>query len=440
MTLPNGWAQTTLSGLLHRCEAGKNMRCEERLPRDGERGVVKVSAVTWGRFDPTQSKTLPANYLPPEVARIRNGDLLISRANTIELVGAVAMVDVAPNSLFLSDKVLRLVVEEDAKRWVLWFLRSSFGRKQIEELASGNQHSMRNISQDALRRVRLPVAPATEQRRVVQKIDSLTGKSKRARDHLDHIPRLVEKYKQAVLAAAFARGGGEPVRLGELALPTAPIRYGVLQPGSVKDVGVPMIRICDLQDGKVVWPEVRRIAPTIDKQFSNARVQDGDVLLTVVGTIGRVAVVSGMHEPTNIARAVARIRPNPEKVLSSWLGWRLTNNDCQRTFALDAREVARKTLNVSLVKALSFSAPSLSVQAETVSVIETAFTWIDRLASEATSARKLIDHLDQSVFTKAFRGELVPQDPADEPACVLLERIRAERGAAPKARRGRRAQ
>jgi type I restriction enzyme S subunit len=56
-----------------------------------------------------------------------------------------------------------------------------------------------------------------------------------------------------------------------------------------------------------------------------------------------------------------------------------------------------------------------------------ASAWIDRLASEATSARKLIDHIDQAVLAKAFQGELVPQDPADEPASVLLERIRAER-------------
>ena len=66
-----------------------------------------------------------------------------------------------------------------------------------------------------------------------------------------------------------------------------------------------------------------------------------------------------------------------------------------------------------------------------------AFRWIDRLASEGASARKLIDHLDQAVLTKAFRGELVPQDPNDEPASVLLERMRAERAVSPaKAERG----
>ena len=72
--------------------------------------------------------------------------------------------------------------------------------------------------------------------------------------------------------------------------------------------------------------------------------------------------------------------------------------------------------------------------------VAVALNWIDRLASEAKSARKLIDHLDQAILAKAFVGELVPQDPTDEPASILLERIREERAATPaKTRRGRRA-
>lgn len=71
--------------------------------------------------------------------------------------------------------------------------------------------------------------------------------------------------------------------------------------------------------------------------------------------------------------------------------------------------------------------------------IEKAFAEIDRLVAEAAAARRLVDRLDQAILAKAFRGELVPQDPADEPASVLLDRIRAERAAAPKAKRGRKA-
>jgi hypothetical protein len=75
--------------------------------------------------------------------------------------------------------------------------------------------------------------------------------------------------------------------------------------------------------------------------------------------------------------------------------------------------------------------PPTQEQDEIVRRVDTAFSWIDRLGAETTSARKLIDRLDQAVLAKAFRGELVPQDPNDEPARVLLERNRASRQAAP---------
>jgi type I restriction enzyme S subunit len=74
--------------------------------------------------------------------------------------------------------------------------------------------------------------------------------------------------------------------------------------------------------------------------------------------------------------------------------------------------------------------------------LDSAFAKLDRIAAEARSAAALLDHLDEQLLAKAFRGELVPQDPNDEPASVLLDRIRAERAAQPatRARRSRKAQ
>jgi type I restriction enzyme, S subunit len=92
------------------------------------------------------------------------------------------------------------------------------------------------------------------------------------------------------------------------------------------------------------------------------------------------------------------------------------------------------------IRALHICLAPLAEQHEIVARVERALAWIDRLAKEAANARTLIDHLDQAILAKAFQGELVPQDPSDERASVLLERIRAERQAAALTQRHRNGQ
>ena len=86
---------------------------------------------------------------------------------------------------------------------------------------------------------------------------------------------------------------------------------------------------------------------------------------------------------------------------------------------------------------MDIACPSLAEQTEIVRRVEQLFAFADQLEAKVASAKSRIDHLTQSILAKAFRGELVPQDPNDEPASVLLERIQAQRAAAPKAKRGR---
>jgi len=200
---PLPWTNVEVGSIIVAIHAGKNLRCEERPPGVGERGVVKVSAVTWGTFDPSQSKTLPPDYIPLERDRIAPGDFLFSRANTLELVGACVLVEHAPDNLYLSDKILRLEMDEDIKPWLLWFLRSTEGRRQLENMSSGNQLSMRNISQEGLRGVRIPMPSRKERDEIIQcietsfaAIDRLAAEAHSARDALD-------KLNQVVLTKSF---------------------------------------------------------------------------------------------------------------------------------------------------------------------------------------------------------------------------------------------
>lgn len=89
------------------------------------------------------------------------------------------------------------------------------------------------------------------------------------------------------------------------------------------------------------------------------------------------------------------------------------------------------------IRALHICLPPIEEQAEVVRKIEVAFDLIDKIGDEYSRAEQLVPKLDQAILTKAFRGELVPQDPRDEPTSALLERIKAQREISTSTRRGR---
>lgn len=161
--LPEGWVWTSVDCLLSEIETGKSFKCVERPPTADETGVVKVSAVSWGEYDEQESKTCMNDDRVNQELLIKAGDFLFSRANTVQLVGACVIAKTVSLKVMLSDKILRLVLVQDAlKPWLLYLLRSKIGRNQIELLATGNQESMKNIGQERLRSIAIPLGPKSE--------------------------------------------------------------------------------------------------------------------------------------------------------------------------------------------------------------------------------------------------------------------------------------
>jgi type I restriction enzyme S subunit len=198
------WEEKALGEVLTAIEAGKSFACEERPPHGShEIGVLKVSAVSWGIFDENESKTC----LDPAMVRkeyfVHKGDLLLSRANTIELVGAVAIVSKLTKRLMLSDKTLRLKVKGVSPEWVLYCLRSDSGRGQIESLATGNQQSMRNIGQGSIRAIRIPIPPEDEQREIVRRVEALFNMADRIEARFTKACAQIDKLTPSLLAKAF---------------------------------------------------------------------------------------------------------------------------------------------------------------------------------------------------------------------------------------------
>jgi type I restriction enzyme, S subunit len=148
----------------------------------------------------------------------------------------------------------------------------------------------------------------------------------------------------------------------------------------------------------------------------------GTVCITIAANIAETAILAiDACFPDSVVGFTADI----ERTTPSYVEFFLrTARDELTAFA---PATAQKNINLETLSRIQLPMAPLDEQREIVDRIEKAFSWIDRLATETTNARKLIDHLDQAVMAKAFRGELVPQDPNDEPASVLLERIQAEK-------------
>ena len=204
---PDGWVWATCDAALNSIDAGASFKCEERPPFEGEIGVLKVSALTWGTYDESESKTCKDEGRVEEKFLVRDGDFLFSRANTIELVGACVIVGKTTKQLMLSDKTLRFeLCPQVLPDWLQICLRCKFGRDEIERLATGNQESMRNIGQERIRQIRMPLPPLAEQTRIVAEVDRHLSIIREVEAEVDTNLQRAQALRQATLAKAFSNG------------------------------------------------------------------------------------------------------------------------------------------------------------------------------------------------------------------------------------------
>ena len=198
------WGEKKWGDFLQSIEAGKNWSAEGRPPEGTEFGVVKVSAVTWGEFDELESKTCVVAEQWNSKTQIHKGDFLFSRANTLQLVGNCVIVRNISKRLMLSDKILRFKFDEIAHpRFVLYFTRSRIYREQVEQLASGNQDGMRNISQKNLKLVSFPIPTVVEQIEIISILDRAFAKEQQAKEAAEAVLDQIDLMKKSILARAF---------------------------------------------------------------------------------------------------------------------------------------------------------------------------------------------------------------------------------------------
>lgn len=156
-----GWTTSRLGDLLLSIKSGTSLGGDERELQQGEYGVLKISAVTSGSFKPDEFKVPPQDAITKEKVTVQAGDLLFSRANTRELVGAVAIADASYPYLMLPDKLWRLDLDSDRLRshYCKAVLTDRGIRYNLTKTATGTSGSMLNISMAKLKALEVPVPP-----------------------------------------------------------------------------------------------------------------------------------------------------------------------------------------------------------------------------------------------------------------------------------------
>lgn len=202
--VPAHWELTAVKYVVEGMSQGWSPQCDNYPAEDGEWGVLKVGCVNGGMFNAAENKRLPDELEPDAKLAIKQGDLLISRANTRDLVGSAAVVVSDYPRLMLCDKLyrLRLNAQRVTPELLALYLGSSAPRRQIELAASGASDSMQNISQSVVMNMPLPLPPVGEQEAILLLLGDTLKRSDQLVEDVTLQRCLLQERRSALISAA----------------------------------------------------------------------------------------------------------------------------------------------------------------------------------------------------------------------------------------------
>lgn len=185
--------ETCLSNYIESLEAGKSLAGIEECKNK----VLKTGAVSYDFFDDSQTKNLPKNYEPKEAHMVRPGDIIISRMNTVELVGAAAYVWNVSDNTYLPDRLWKAIIKDNADPIFVWqSIIQPKTKEQIRRAASGTSGSMKNISKVKFLNTQVKNASLKEQKQFAAFVAQANATKVAAQESLDKIQLLFDSLTQ----------------------------------------------------------------------------------------------------------------------------------------------------------------------------------------------------------------------------------------------------
>jgi len=442
--LPEGWVRAPFSSV--------TVDPFQRVPGEREKiTYIDIGSVNRDTKTIVDPQTMLGKDAPSRARKvIQAGDVLVSTVRPN--LNAVALVESQYNGQFASTgfDVLRSPVVDP--RWLFYMVRTPEFLDRMSELIQGALYPA--VRSKDIRSFVIPIAPLAEQKRISDKLEAVLGRVDACRARLDRVPALLKRFRQSVLAAASsgtlteewrtengANDEWENVPLGSV---VDEIKNGLSPKPKEQPPGTPILRISSVRTFQVHQTDIRYLPPSVAVESYRLRI--GDLLFTryngsleFVGVCGLVRTISvdGLVYPDKLIR----VRVNKARALPDWIEIAANSPQARDVIENKARTSAGQTgISGKDLKELLVPIPTLPEQQEIVRRVEALFAMADRIEARLATAQKTVERLTPATLAKAFRGELVPQDPNDEPASKFLERLPGQPVAKPaKAKRTKRA-
>ena len=502
---PTGWGQCKLGELcdLINGDRGKNYPSKDALVTSGVAFINAGHLTEQGTIDRTSMNFITEErFQILGSGKVQVGDVLYCLRGSL---GKSAIVRELERGAIASSLVIVRVREGLLPEYTHRFLMSPEGKRLIRAFDNGTAQP--NLAAGSVAQYEIPVPPLNEQRRIVKKLDAIFEQTRAAKARLERLPALLDKLKRSILAAAFrgdltadwraahpdaepasalldririerrsrwdaalrSRGKDpsalhyqEPTVVDVANLPSLPNGWAWASLGFISDIqggitkgqkrrpdehlqSVPYLRVANVQRGHLDLQEVLEIEAT-QREIHDLALQSGDMLLNEGGDrdkLGRGWVWESqlplcIHQ-NHVFRARVYVAGIDPKLISTY------GNAFGQPWFIDEGKQTTNLASISKSKLSWFPVPVSPADEQLVMAerLLAQLATIDKLAARVSVSVEHAIAFERAALAKAFRGELVEQDPNDEPASVLLERIRAARAqdektpARPRGRRGR---
>lgn len=314
------------------------------------------------------------------------------------------------------------------KKYVGLFFKSQEYRKYISRISKGT--NINNLKRDHILEINFPLAPLNEQNRIVEKIEELFSDLDKATEDLKKIQEQLKIYRQAVLKAAFE---GKLIErkykynfknLDELCIK---ITDGEHIKPNTKDKGIYFISAKDVRDNYINFDFPLYVSKESAKKFWNrCSPERGDILIVSRGaTVGRMCVIK-TEKKFCLLGSVILLKIKKE-YNNNFIYWMLNSPNIQIKLLGLSGATAQQAIYLRDIRRVQIPIPIIEIQNQIVQEVESRLSVYTKIEETIEQSLNKIEYFRQSILKKAFEGKLVPQDTNDEPAEMLLERIRQEK-------------